>query len=96
MEVIPEETPRLLATIRKAIDARDLAGLRLTAHTLKGSIRFFAGSRAYATAFEMEKMGRAGNLSGAEEMLSTLHGEVARLTPVLLNYLGRDCVATDT
>ncbi len=94
VEVILEETPRLVDAIRKAINARDLAGLRLAAHTLKGSIRFFAGSRAYATAFEMERMGQAGHWNGADETLATLEAEVKRLTPVLVHYLGRDGAAT--
>ena len=87
VSAILEETPRLLEAIRQAIQNRDLAALRLSAHTLKGSIRFFARSRAYATAFEMERLGQMGNLAGAEALLPALHSEISQLAPTLSAYL---------
>ena len=69
--------------------SRDGAGLRLAAHTLKGTVRFFAGTPAQAMAFEMEKMGQEGNFTGAQEAFPALDGELARLTPVLVDYVKR-------
>lgn len=88
VSTILEETPRLVEAIRQAIQNRDLAALRLSAHTLKGSIRFFAGSRAYATAFEIERLGQMGNLDGAESLFPALQSELAQLAPALIAYLG--------
>ncbi len=87
VSAILEEAPRLVAAIGQAIRSRDLAALRLSAHTLKGSIRFFAGSRAYATAFEMERLGQLGNLAGAESLFPALQAEMAQLAPSLTAYL---------
>jgi len=85
---ILQETPRLLEGIRQALQNRDLTALRLNAHTLKGSIRFFAGSRAYAMAFEMERLGQMGNVGGAESLFPALQAEMAQLAPALSAYLG--------
>ncbi len=87
VSTILEETPRLVEAIRQAIQNGDLAALRLNAHTLKGSIRFFAGSRAYATAFEMERLGQMGNLAGAEALLPALCAQMSQLAPALSAYL---------
>ena len=40
-EAALEETPRLMAAMRQAVAQRDRTQLRLSAHTLKGSIRYF-------------------------------------------------------
>ena len=42
-----EELPRLLAAIREAVAAANHTALRLSAHTLKGSVQYFGASRAY-------------------------------------------------
>ena len=82
------EVPGLIDGIRKAIAAGDGAALRVAAHTLKGSVRYLGADRAFEHAYEIEKMGDAGNLEGAPSMLVSLEGEIAKLTPVLINYLG--------
>ncbi len=94
VDAVLEEAPRLLAEMRQAIAAGNAAALRLSAHTLKGSIRYFGPSPAYQRASRLEAMGREGRLENAEEVLTALEGEMAQLTATLLQY-GRQNDAAD-
>lgn len=77
------ECPGLETGIREAVDAGNAADLRRHAHTLKGSAGVFKAEGAVDAAQRLEKMGRNGNLVGAEEALSALDHELDRLKPVL-------------
>jgi len=81
-----EEAPRLLRSIREAIDRSDADALRLTAHTLKGSIRYFGATRAFELAFQLETMGHDRDLGRAAEVLAILETETARLMAALAEY----------
>ena len=86
-EAFLKESPRLMTEIRQAVSAGDAAALRVAVHTLKSSMRYFGAGRAFEQAYQLEKMGRMGDLGNAESPLHALEGEIARLTPVLLNYV---------
>jgi len=73
-----EDSPRMLADIRRAIEARDAAGLKLASHALKGSVANFAAPRAVAAALALEVMGRVGSLGGAEQAYLELEAEIDR------------------
>jgi len=81
-----QESPRLMAEIRQAISVGDAAALRLAVHTLKGSMRYFGARRAYDHAYELEKLGQGGDLGNSQAALDVLEEEIARLTPILLDY----------
>ncbi|HUT94750.1 MAG TPA: response regulator [Thermoguttaceae bacterium] len=81
-----EEVPRLMEEIRQAIAAGDAAALRLAAHTLKGSIRYFGQGPAYQHAYRLEEMGRDGQLEDAGPTLAALEGDMEQLTSLLLDY----------
>ena len=88
VETFLEESPRLVAAIRQAIGDGDPTAVRIVAHTLKGSMRYFGGSQAFDRAFELEKMGQDGNLENAGAAFAALETEImARLAPALLDYL---------
>lgn len=87
VETALEEIPRLMTAIRRAVQERDGQSLRLSAHTLKGSIRYFGAERVFQTAFQLEQMGRDGNLQGAEAVLATLEQEVRQIVPVLTEFV---------
>jgi len=87
VEAFREESPRLMAEIRRAVEAGDAAALRVSAHSLKGSLRYFGAHQAFDDAFQLEKMAKQNDLSIAESFLASLEGEMVRLTPVLLKYL---------
>ena len=96
VETALEEAPRLMEGIRAAVAAGDPAALRLAAHTLKGSIRYFGESAAYELAFQLEQMGREGQFEGAAETLAALEGEIAQVTSVLLDYGRRKGASADS
>ncbi len=61
----------------------DCAGLRCSAHTLKGSASNFRAQATVQAAFRLECMGREEELGGVEQALERLLHDFARLTPEL-------------
>ena len=57
-----DDLPRLLAAVRQAIAAGNHTVLRLSAHTLKGSVQYFAATRVFDVACRLERMGQEGDL----------------------------------
>ncbi len=94
VDAVLEESPKILEEIRRAVAAEDATALRLAAHTLKGSVRYFGQTPAYERAYQLEQMGRSRRLENVREILAVLEGDVARLTEVLLEY-GRSQRAAD-
>jgi len=86
VEAALEEIPRLMEEIRRAVAAGDAATLRLVAHTLKGSIRYFGQGPAYQHAYRLEQMGRDGQLEETGPTLAALEGDMEQLTSLLLHY----------
>ncbi len=87
VEAFLDESPRLLATIRQAIDKRDAKTLQRAAHTLKGSTRYFGAAHASEMALQLETMGKKSELTHAHSALAGLEREMARLLPVLVDYM---------
>jgi HPt (histidine-containing phosphotransfer) domain-containing protein len=83
-----DECPGMMGQIRAAIDERDAPALNRAAHSLKGSVRIFAATAATDAALELEKMGAAGDLSGAEERWTTLSQQVELLKAALVERSG--------
>jgi PAS domain S-box-containing protein len=86
VETALAECPKLVDDIRRAVDQRDPMALKLSAHTLKGSVRYFGPSRAYDLAFALEKAGKAGEFEGAQETLTALGEEIGRFRNALEEY----------
>jgi len=89
VEAFLEESPRQLSEIRQALDVEDFELLRRAAHTLKGSMRIFGAHVANEHAMRLESMGRDHTLDDATEALAVLERELARLTPILMQFVGR-------
>ena len=87
IEAFLDEAPRLMETIRRAIGQTDAEALRVAAHTLKGSMRYFGAQPSFDNTERLEKMGREGNLEGAGPALEALEGDMAKLMPVLIDYV---------
>jgi HPt (histidine-containing phosphotransfer) domain-containing protein len=77
------EGPRWMTEMRAAVAGGDPPRLQLSAHALKGAVAHFAAPAAYEAALQLEKMGRAGDLSAAPEVLADLAQEVEHLRPAL-------------
>jgi HPt (histidine-containing phosphotransfer) domain-containing protein len=87
VEAAIEELPRLLETLRQAADEGDATRLRLTAHTLKGSLRYFGNTGSFEHACALEKMGQEHNLAGVAERLAALEEAATRIIASLAGYL---------
>jgi len=81
------EIPRLIAALRDAVAQGDHAKLRLTAHTLKGSVRYFGARQVCQRAAGLEALGAQSDLAGAMPALAALETDVQQLTAVLADYL---------
>jgi CheY-like chemotaxis protein len=88
-ELFVKDYPRLLSEIQSSIEHGDSATLERSAHTLKGSVGNFAAASAVEAAFRLEKMGRDGDISYANEAYVVLEREVDRLGPALHALIGK-------
>jgi HPt (histidine-containing phosphotransfer) domain-containing protein len=78
-----QSCPRLVAEVCRAADARDAAQLQRAAHTLKGSVSFFAADRAAQAAQRLEAVAAAEDWAQAAPARAALQAEVERLRAVL-------------
>jgi len=79
-----DDYPRSLEMIRQAVAQGDQSGLERHAHSLKGSVSTFGAQEAFDAAQALEKQGRTGDLSSAEQGLARLEQALAVLRPDLL------------
>jgi CheY-like chemotaxis protein len=83
---ILEEVPRLAGEIRQAIAGGNASALRLNAHTLKGSIRYFGDTPGFRLAYRLEQIGESGTTQGAAEVLAELDASLERLLTLATEY----------
>jgi CheY-like chemotaxis protein len=67
---------RTLASIDRALAARDVEGVRLAAHALKGSAATVGAEVACRTAAELEERAREAQLDGGRVLAARLHREI--------------------
>ncbi len=87
VEAFLDESPRLLTMIRGSIEQQDPKTLQRAAHTLKGSTRYFGATQVSEMALQLESMGARGHLVHARDALVDIEREMARLTPILVDYM---------
>jgi PAS domain S-box-containing protein len=85
-ETFLEESPRLLHDMHEAVSRSDPAGVVRSAHTLKTSLNYFGVRKGFELALQLEKLGRQLDLTGVEEALAALDGQMAQVTSVLIEY----------
>jgi len=78
-----DDYPRAIEKIRNAVAANDASGVEHNAHSLKGSVSTFGAKNVFEAALALEKLGRSGNVSGAQEGLRTLENALQELRPDL-------------
>jgi HPt (histidine-containing phosphotransfer) domain-containing protein len=88
VEVFLEDSPRLMARIRTALERQDPNSLEQAAHTLKGSVGNFCAPAAYAAASQLEKFGREGNVTGRQEAWNELQETMEQLRLALMSLRG--------
>ncbi|MBU2546895.1 MAG: response regulator [Proteobacteria bacterium] len=77
------DLPVRMSGLREAIDDQDHDLVERSAHSIKGMSGNFSAPRVVRAAFNLEKMGRAGDLSRAEAEYAVLENEIGRLTDAL-------------
>lgn len=84
-----EEYPEILEAIERAAGAGDARALERAAHNLKGSASNFGAQPVTDAALRLERMGRAGNLSGAAGAVGELREWMRKLDAELRELSGR-------
>jgi PAS domain S-box-containing protein len=87
VQAVLDEAPRMIGAVGEAVGNSDAPGLRLAAHRLKGSVRYFGNTPAYRHAAAMEQMGQNSTLENAEETLALLVGGMDQLTSLLRDHI---------
>ncbi len=87
IELFVEESPRLLARVRTAIDGHDSRQLERTAHALKGSMMTFLAVAGTGPASRLERLGHKQEWSGVEEAFAALQQELGQLHSALTPLL---------
>ncbi|MFN4260621.1 MAG: response regulator [Gemmataceae bacterium] len=78
-----QDSARILADMRAAIDQHDPKRLQLAAHTLKGSLGLLGAHAAHAIAQQLEMRGRDGMMDDARILYLALEEHLDQLQPVL-------------
>jgi two-component system, sensor histidine kinase and response regulator len=86
IDIFAAESPRMMTSLRAAIEANDAEAVQRAAHNLKGSVSVFGGRPATRSALALEGMGREKNLAGARFAVITLEREVERLNRALTSF----------
>ena len=81
------EVPQLMTRLGEVIATGDAAALRITAHTLEGSLRYFGKTPVSEHAVEIARLAREQKLAEARSLWPTLQGEIASLLQLLQNYV---------
>lgn len=83
IDIFLAEAPQLLANIRRAVEDKDAAGLRLAAHSLKSNSTNFGAMTLSGLCRELEGMGKAGTLEGAAELVVQVEAEYEQVKAAL-------------
>lgn len=89
VDMLSSDGPALLREMQQAVETGDAAAAGRAAHALKGMIANFCAPAVQASAFEVERMGRAGELSGAPAAVVALESQLQALTAELQALVAR-------
>jgi HPt (histidine-containing phosphotransfer) domain-containing protein len=87
VQMLNSDAPELMKQIRDASAKGDAAALGRAAHTLKGMVANFCSPAAHASAFEVERIGRGGDMSAAPAAVATLGLHVDALIASLNEFV---------
>ncbi len=83
METYFQDAPRALAALRTAFVAGQASEFRRAAHNLKSNSANFGAHQLAARCKELEEMGKAGCLEGAESKIAMVEAEYAQVQRAL-------------
>jgi len=78
-QLLVDTTPEQMDAVQSAVGAGDSTALRAAAHKLRGSIVAFGVPEAVEAARQLEAMGAAGDLAGADALSRQLAAGVQSL-----------------
>jgi PAS domain S-box-containing protein len=84
--------PSTFAQLKQAVIEKDAENVYHTAHFLKGSSSNFAATQVTDLADQLEQMGKAQNLDGANKVLAQLEIELTHLATQLAIFKNQDSV----
>lgn len=79
VDVSLDECPRLMDSIRAALDGDDAGAMEHAAHTLKGTVANIGAGPTRELCQRLETMGVEGDLTGASDVVTALEPELERL-----------------
>ncbi|HEV8335786.1 MAG TPA: response regulator [Candidatus Polarisedimenticolia bacterium] len=82
-----EEAPACLAALSEASAGGDAAALGRAAHRLKGAAATLGATRMASMSMELEKLGRAGSVTGSQGWITLLEAELGRVRKALSKEL---------
>ena len=82
-----DDLPRQILSLREYLEASDAPGVERQAHTIRGASANLGGEALRAAAFEMEKVGKAGDLDAAKLQMAHLETEFGRLQQAMSKEL---------
>ncbi len=83
IETYCSETPQLIAKLQYALERNDSDTFRQAAHSIKSTSNTFGALSLGELAKELEMMGRAGDLAGAQVKVDRLADEYDRVQQAL-------------
>ena len=89
-ELFIDKGPKQLLAVETMIGRGDCEGIRVAAHTLKGSISIFGAASAELAAARIEQIGASSDLTDVGEAWESLAHEFRRLTEAIHELLGQD------
>ena len=83
------ETEKQWNMMQRALADRDSRALRLAAHSLKGSVRYFGETEVYREALRVERCVRDGNVEWQNIFLDQLGRALEMVRQELTEYIGQ-------
>jgi HPt (histidine-containing phosphotransfer) domain-containing protein len=74
-----KSVPQQIESLRRSLEAADVAALRLVAHSVKGASANVGGERLRQATWELEQAAQAGDLPAAERHLAAVQVQFERL-----------------
>lgn len=85
-EDFSREYPKSLENIGSAIDGNDARALERAAHGFKGTLRYLAAKTAADLSYQLEMMGKKGDLDGARKVYESLSVECGNILVFVKSY----------
>jgi len=82
-ELFLADYPKTLAELRRAVQSQEPERVHAAAHALKGSVAIFGARDAVESALTLQRMGEAGDLTGAPAAYAQLESRLASLAAEL-------------